>query len=97
MKNDSPFKHKIPFNRRGELDPYGEIWKDNSQWEDSMEFVEVEKTQYAHAIFRSEKTGKQYPMFISDFNKIVPSLRKGRVSGTFTFRKSGNNVAIQLL
>ena len=80
------------------MERYGYHYVDNFEWEDTIEYECFGRgTSAAHLYFRSTITGKSYQMFLKDFEDIVKLLVDGKVTGTFTFCKRGQNYGIKIV
>lgn len=98
MKN-----YKIPFNSdTNELMAYAGysenvVWKENFEFEDVLKFDCFERGRSAaHAVFKSESTKRRYQMFLTDLADSIEFFSKGTLTGSFTFKKRGQNYGVIL-
>ena len=76
------------------------IWKPNFEFEDKFKYLNYSRGRSSAKIhFKSEITGKEYEMFLTDFDDLMNSqgFNKNVVEGTFTFCKRGANYGIKLV
>lgn len=74
-----------------------EIAKD---FEDNFEYLKMDSgLGVARVHFKSLNTGRQYSMFIDDFNELILAKRfnNNQVEGKFRFIKRGQSQAIKLI
>jgi len=80
------------------VEKFGYKYIDNFEWEDTLEYECFGRgTSAAHLYFKSTITGNSYQMFLKDFEDIVKLLVDGKVTGTFTFCKRGQNYGIKIV
>lgn len=101
MKN-----YQIPFDEQGNLYNYtgyvSPIWKDCFEFEGTMVYENYDRGRSSVLInLRDKETNNLYPMFISEFSKLMKSNyasigANGRIefSGKWTFIKKGQNYSI---
>lgn len=96
--------YQIPFNVNNELmsyangNGYGVTWLPNYEFQDVLKFEEFERGRSAaHAVFKSLKDNKRYPMFLKDLSDAIERLVGGTLSGQFTFQKRGQNYGVALV
>lgn len=100
----------IPFNKlSGEALNYAWsgnnsiVWKENPVLKGTLTYVAyVRGRTKMNFIFEfvsaAEPTERfKVPMFLSDFEELIFHMRHGVVSGTFTFRKHGQNYGLYLM
>lgn len=97
-------QYQIPFDEDGEMmsypDSYKKItWKDNFEFEATLEYAGYERGRSSTIlIFRDIKTDKEYSMFMSDFDHVVPYLKDGFLyNKRFTFTKKGQNYGLKMI
>jgi hypothetical protein len=70
-------------------------------FDDQMEFVKIHDWAHgnARAVFKSTVTGREYSMYIQEFNKLLEEkkLIDLRIEGTFSYLKRGSGQAIKLI
>lgn len=95
-------KYKIPFNKNGNMVDYPIRWNENCEWKDNYIWDDIlEYSSYGRGRssisfkFKSKMNGKEYYMFVSDFDNIICELNKGMIKGNFTFVKKGKNYGIK--
>jgi hypothetical protein len=96
--------YQIPF-LNGKFQSYGDSWnRDKIEWRDNCEFeAKMKIIGYGRgrssAVFdlEDQATKEQYSMFMSDTMHLIATtnLKKGCVSGVWTFCKKGTNYGIQ--
>ena len=73
----------------------------NAIFADNLAFVKCYSTQNsAHFVFESLKDGRQYSMFLSDFEDIMKEHRLVdgyRIQGEFVFCKKGNSQGVRMI
>lgn len=100
----------IWFNQNGDMTDQGgyspqntygfksEIAKD---FDDQMEYENLYefRKRSGRVYFKSTTTGRQYTMYLDDFNNIIKEKRfnNNRIQGTFHFIKRSSGQAIQLI
>lgn len=62
-------------------------------FQDTLKFIEL-YYENNKAYFESLTTGANYDMFMKEFAKSVPFLKRGELEGTFKFCKRGTVVGI---
>ena len=79
----------------------GEVYdeeRDNYEWEDTISYNGYGRGRSSCVIyFWSVKHQQDMIMFMTDFNDIVNKLDYGKLSGTFTFCKRGENYGIKIV
>ena len=81
---------RVPFDQHGNLLTCGH---DSADWRPMHTFTAVltfQRFRFRWALFVDEHRHK-YPMSMQDFERIVPALMDGWVSGEWTFKKRGVN------
>lgn len=107
MSEVSMSDYKIPFYKKtGEFLEYplwrdDDIdWKENYEWEDILEYTGYGRGCSSVKLkMQSKLTGKQYSMFISDFDALLKK-HGFKVFGekhTYTFCKKGANYGIKFV
>jgi hypothetical protein len=100
--------YKIPFNSlTNQMLSYPEpwqhmqeiiVWKDNIEWDDELQYETYSRGRSAiNFIFKSNITGTQYLMFVSDFDNVVPFMIQGKLKGRFICHKQGCNYGMKLV
>lgn len=94
---------QIPFDENGNqlsYPYYGHIMKDNYEFEDDLQIIDVERGRSACIfIAHSKNTGKKYKLFLSSMLEIInnTNMHYGEFSGKFTFIKRGAKYSLKLL
>lgn len=71
-------------------------YKDNYEFFTTLTFSHFMRGRSAaYAIFTST-SGVKYSMFLKDLEIVIPHLKNGTLSGTFTFCKRGQNFGVKL-
>ena len=96
-------EYKIPFGDNGDLLSYPESWK-NINWRDNYIFSDVfEYNGYSRGrssaliLFKSITDGREYPMFMTDFDSVARKMVNGVLKGEFTFQKRGQNYGVKMV
>lgn len=75
-------------------------WVQNKEWHDEIKYNGYHRGRSAAGFnFKSEIDGKNYPMFMTDFDACMRNemFFKSKLIGTFTFCKRGCNYGIRLI
>jgi len=89
--------YEIPFDRDGNQLHYPESWKIGLHWRKNEPFTDtLTYDTYSRgrsaAYFNFKRSdGTELVMFMTDFEKVVPLMINGKVTGTFQFIKRGQN------
>lgn len=70
------------------------VYKDNIPFTDCLEYVDYAQGPY---FLFTNKEGREYPMFLSEFSKCIKHMRNGKLYGTFCGMKKGNYYGIKYL
>ena len=104
-----PVIYQIPFDKYGLVSYVDEFterlnkdfhWKDNYNFYDELQYFDYRKGRSSvQFYFRSLLNKQEYPMFISDFHKVLlnKQLKNNIITGNFTFHKKGCNYGIYVL
>ena len=80
---------------------YGYKCEDAKDFDDRMEYVKMSEfyRRSSRAYFKSLSTGRQYTMYLDDFNKIIQAnkFQNNQIEGTFHFIKRSSGQAVQLV
>ena len=96
-------KIQVPFDTEGNQmhHPYG--FGELKEYRDNYEFFTTLTFSYfcrgcsaAYAKFRSA-SGMGCTMFLKEFEEVIPYLKNGSITGTFTFCKHGQNFGVKLI
>lgn len=100
----------IWFNQNGDMldqggynanNTYGFKSEEAKDFDDQMEYEKLYEysKRSGRVYFRSTTTGRQYTMYLDDFNEIIKAKRfnNNRIDGTFHFLKRSSGQAIQLV
>lgn len=102
--------YQIPFDKKGFLQDYVFISRDDIVWKDNFEFTSCliydgygRGRSSAVIMMRDAFTQVRYPMFLSTFDDLMKSqkhtISQGdksvRFTGPFTFCKKGQNYALK--
>jgi hypothetical protein len=94
---------QIPFYDGNQLHypSYTEVnWVDNFEFVDTLILQGYQRgCSAAFFALESETTGKKYTMFLSDMLDVIKcsSIDHGKVNGTWTFCKKGQNYGVRLI
>lgn len=70
----------------------------NFIWDDELRFIDYERGQYSVGMkFVSERNGKEYYVFLTNFAEFVTQMVNGIVKGNFTFTKRGGKFGLRIL
>ena len=75
-------------------------WVENRVFEDELKYAGFHRGRSAAGFdFVSVRDGKQYPMFMTDFDDVLRNCRlnRDRLVGKFTYCKRGANYGVRLL
>lgn len=73
-------------------------WRENIIWYDKFEFVEIFSINKKVGVTtRSRKNDNIYLFFNEDANKFISNLKKGFVTGYFTFSQQGYYFGVRML
>lgn len=75
------------------------VWKPNFEFNDKLKYLNYTRGRSSAKIhFKSEITGKEYEMFLTDFDDLMngQGFNKNIVESIFTFCKRGANYGIKL-
>lgn len=100
----------IWFNQNGDMldqggyntaNSYGFKAEEAKDFDDQMEYEKLYefRKRSGRVYFRSTTTGRQYTMYLDDFNELIKAKRfnNNRIEGTFHFVKRSSGQAIQLV
>jgi hypothetical protein len=103
--------YQIPFDQKGNMQSYplgtyvkrGDAWetvepewRDNTPFEATLEYVGFYRGRSAAGMCFKDAAGHEYPMFMKDFEAVVPFMHAGRVTGVWRGTKRGANYGVQL-
>jgi len=103
---DMSRKVLIPFTRRGNvyraatLNSTGVKWIENHTFDASLTFASFVTPRRRNATYvelKDTTTNKYYPMFLSDFERLLQSKTRKTWKGTWTFVKHGSFCGVRLL
>lgn len=93
-----------PFDKDGDLVHYvADYVKDDYDWRPVKEFKatltykDFTRGRSAAYFLFTDKKGREYPMFLKEFDEVVHHLVKGVISGTWIPTKRGTNFGIKLV
>ena len=73
-------------------------WREVEPFEATLEYVHYTRGRSSVTfVWQDLKTGQQYPMFLTDMDKIVKLVQVGRIRGTWEASKRGTNYGIRLV
>lgn len=76
----------------------GPEWKMNYEFDAELEYVTYYRGRSAaYFHFRDTSTGAEHSMFMTDFEETIPHMVRGRIRGTWTFIKRGQNYGIRMV
>ena len=100
----------IWFNQNGDMldqggyspnNGYGFKSEEAKDFQDRMEYDKLYefRRKSGRAYFRSVTTGRQYTMYLDDFDKLIKAKRfvNNQIEGTFHFIKRSSGQAVQLV
>lgn len=73
------------------------LWVENFTFHDTLVFIDVVRRGKSIAYVMERTDGALVSMFLSDFTDIIAHLNCGRVTGSFTFTKKGQNYGCRLV
>lgn len=77
---------------------HGQIWLPNCIFEDTFTYSTYSRGRSAaYFHFVKESDGKGVTVFMTDFNVMINKMIKGKITGKFTFGKSGQNFGCKLI
>lgn len=80
---------------------YGYKAEEAKDFDDQMEYKEIQefRKRAGRVYFKSITTGRQYTMYLDDFNKLIKAGKfiNNRIEGTFHFIKKSSGQAVQLV
>lgn len=94
---------RVPFDIEGNQEHYPNAWGGHKEYKDNYEFFSTltfshfsrgRSAAYAHF---TTVSGMKCTMFLRDLEEVMPFLKNGSVTGTFTFVKRGQNFGVKLL
>ena len=103
--------YQIPFDQKGNMQGYpmdtwkgswpnnvrvGPEWRDNVPFEATLEYVGFYRGRSAAGMCFKDEQGHEFPMFMKDFEAVVPFMIAGSVRGTWRGTKRGANYGVQL-
>lgn len=94
-------EYKIPFDSNGNLlhYQYGVCQLvDNYQFGTTLVLRDMAVGRSAKYLIWEDTAGRQYPMFVSCLLNAIKAgavIKEGRMTGSFTFRKRGQNYGIR--
>lgn len=93
---------KVPFNKEGDLLHYPSTWtlhewRDAALFEATLKYIDYARGRSAAYMIFANEEGKEFTVFLTDFNDLVPEMVHGKVSGTWKFVKRGRNFGIKLV
>ena len=82
-----------------DMQQYNLHYADNYEWNDELTYYAFERGNSSCVmLFKSDLTFLTYHVFMTDFtDTIVDNMICGKVKGTFTFTKRGQNYGIKLV
>ncbi len=96
--------YKIPFDDKGNQLHYEWYSYQNGEWRDNEEFNDTlvykgyaRGRSAAYFLFHRASTQTEVVVFMTDFEKMIPLLTYGFLSGTFTYTKRGQNYGVKLV
>lgn len=104
--------YQIPFAKSGNMQGYpeswwegefpnakrvGPEWRDNFEFKDTLRFVEFWRGRSSAIAIMYGDDGAEYQVFLSDLATMMPHFVNGKVTGTFTFCKKGQNYGCKLV
>ena len=104
--------YQIPFDQKGNMQGYpqkwyegsypnggqaGPEWRDNAPFEATLEYVGFYRGRSAAGMCFKDEKGAEYPMFMKDFEGVIPFMHAGRVTGIWRGTKRGANYGVQLV
>jgi hypothetical protein len=73
------------------------VWQDNSIFGDVLTFDGYSRGRSAAYFGFTRLDGKKVTMFLAEFTEVVPHMVRGKIGGTFTFVKRGQNYGAKLV
>lgn len=73
------------------------VWQVNSTFGDVLTFDGYSRGRSAAYFGFTRLDGKKVTMFLAEFTDVVPHMVKGKIGGTFTFVKRGQNYGVKLV
>jgi len=100
-------KKQIPFDAGGNLfrnarhssrwdSKSGVVWKDQIYWYDRLQVTELANRKHRYVIVKSIRTGKTYPMFLSDLVNCIKYIDGGIIEGIFSIHNKSSYFGIYL-
>ena len=96
---------KAPFDENGSLMHYPETgwrckeidWRDVEEFKATLTYVTFRRGRSAAYLILQDENGNYYPMFMTEFDKIIPLLKGGKLTGRWTIAKRGTNFGIKFV
>ena len=93
---------KIPFSGRQMLGAFYSWMKNKSTkngkpFYDELTYTDYDMGSRSLTVYLKSLDGTVYRMFFSEFNKILPKLIEGKLSGTWGFRNHGGHYTLTYL
>lgn len=93
--------YQIPFDADGNQLHYPDRrdvqWRDNVPFQAKLTYAGFSRGRSAAYLDFTDQNGKAITFFLKDFEKVIPHLIGGAVTGTFIFTKRGTNYGCQLI
>ncbi|MGH7238777.1 MAG: hypothetical protein ACREHG_01795 [Candidatus Saccharimonadales bacterium] len=99
---------KAPFDLKGNLMSFPEPiyanerlnqpdWRDVGTFEETLEYVDYTRGRSSvNFIWRDVRSGREYPMFVTDLDSIMTNICVGRLRATWEIGKRGMNYGIRI-
>jgi len=95
-------KIRVPFDARGNMKSWVFVeddplttWKENKPFYTTLVFKKIVKgRRRVNGVFYEEGTGRDYPMFMAEFEEVIPKLVLGKITTKFTVVKRGANYGV---
>lgn len=100
----TPDTQHLPFDKQGNQmhypNPYwaeGMHWRTNGVFADTLTYVGYQRGRSAAYFEFARTNGAKVCVFMADMDNIIPHMRAGYITGTFTFCKRGANYGCRLV
>jgi ABC-type amino acid transport substrate-binding protein len=67
------------------------VWRPLFEFEASMTFSSIQKGRSSVTVYFTDTKGKTHPFFLSEFQRAIPFMSRGKIKGKFTQAKRGSN------